>query len=241
MKPKIRINDLYGTVVFLILWEITVRTVDSPILIRMGNLFEAAFRLLQSPAFWNNLLASLRMLFIGYAIAVGLSFVLSVIVYNIPLLNTLLTPVLSSTRNVAAVSIVPILIVLLGIEKAKIAAVIWTAYPAIFVNTMFGYRSIEQEVIDAARLDGATEWQVWQYMRLPLAKRYIVTGLMLGVTGAWITLVTAEAIGSTKGIGYAIIQKTQLFQYADAYIYILVVALASYLSLKTIHLFESEV
>lgn len=231
---------ILGIIGVLILWETAVRLTDTPIIPSLFEIGKSALFLIGTSTFWINILSSMQMLIIGYIIAFLIAFGLSIAIYNIKGLNALFVPFLTSVRNVATVSIIPILIVLFGIEKAKIVGIIWTAWPAIFVNALIGYHGVEKDLIEAANLDGANKWETFWLIVLPLSKRVFVGGMALGATGAWITLVTAETIGSTKGIGYSILTKTQVFKYSEAFVYIFVVAIVSYFTMNFIKSFGEK-
>jgi len=88
------------------------------------------------------------------------------------------------------------------------------------------FEDIEPETEEAARVDGATEWQVWWYITLPMARRGILAGLILssaralGEFGA--TLMVAGNIpGRTQTLPLAIYDAVQNRQYDEANIMVL--------------------
>lgn len=234
------IPSITGFLLIAAVWEISIRISNNPILIGISGILKAAIDLVTDPRqrYLINIQSSLSIAARGFLAAITFGIVLSIVVYNIPRLRMILEPVFNSIRNVAAVSLIPVFIVLFGIESAKVITIFWTAWPAIFFNALYGYSAVDRDIIDAAQVDGAGLWKIFFYMRFPLAIGNIITGLMIAISGGWISLVTAEAIGSNSGLGYAIIQSTQTFRYAEAYVYILTVAIIGYVSVKLISVFE---
>ena len=71
----------------------------------------------------------------------------------------------------------------LRIEGAVVAAAV-VAVPLVFLPSRAGFAGIDTDLLDAARAAGATRWQVLWHVRLPLARRAVLAGLLLGLARA---------------------------------------------------------
>ncbi len=63
---------------------------------------------------------------------------------------------------------------------AVIAALVWQWTPFMMLILLAGLQSRPAEVVEAARLDGASAWQTFRYLTLPHLRRYLELGVLLG-------------------------------------------------------------
>ena len=135
-------------------------------------------------------------------------------------------PVVDAMRPIAALTLFPLIILILGLGiQAKAFVIFWTAWPAVLLNTLEGLRQVDRSVQEAASLDGAGKGaQLWQ-IDLPLARSMILTGWRIGLSGGWISLVSAEMLGSKAGLGYAILAYSQTFRFPETYAVVLTIAM----------------
>jgi NitT/TauT family transport system permease protein len=67
--------------------------------------------------------------------------------------------------------------------------------------------------------------QVMRIVKIPLASQEIMTGIRIGLSGGWISLIAAEMLGSNRGLGFSILMSANTFRFADIYSSIVIVAL----------------
>jgi NitT/TauT family transport system permease protein len=139
-------------------------------------------------------------------------------------------PVVDSVRPVAALTLFPLLIIILGLGIwSKAFVIFWTAWPAMLLATLQSIRQVDQAVREAALLDGAGRWHMLAHIVLPLASPGIMTGLRIGMGGGWISLVSAEMLGASEGLGYMVLSSSQTFQFATMYAAIIIIAITGLL------------
>jgi NitT/TauT family transport system permease protein len=101
----------------------------------------------------------------------------------------------------------PILILLLGLdERSKIALGFSLVFFIVFFNAFQGVRDVDRNVLDNARMLGASERQLTRHVLLPSAMTWILASLHTSVGFAMVGAVIGEYIGSARGIGYVIAQ-----------------------------------
>jgi taurine transport system permease protein len=99
------------------------------------------------------------------------------------------------------------MIIWLGIgETSKIALLALAMFAPICLSAQAGVRGVPLERVNAALSLGATRWQLFRHIILPSAMPEILTGLRIALGVGWGTLVAAELIASTRGIGYMIMR-----------------------------------
>ena len=104
-----------------------------------------------------------------------------------------------------ALSLVPLLILWLGIDEApKLAIVVLASFFPIYLSALTALRSVSSKYKELAQMLGLTESARVQEILLPGAAPGILTGLRLGFGYAWRALVGAELIAAASGLGYLI-------------------------------------
>ena len=104
----------------------------------------------------------------------------------------------------------PLMIIWLGIgETSKIALLSLAMFAPIVLSAQAGVRSVSQERVNAALSLGATPFQLLREIVFPSALPEILTGIRISLGVGWGTLVAAELIAATRGIGYLIMSASQ--------------------------------
>ena len=99
----------------------------------------------------------------------------------------------------------PLMIIWLGIgEVSKIVLLSLAMFAPVCLSAQAGVRSLPIERVNAALSLGASRWQLFRAIVLPSALPEILTGLRIGIGVGWSTLVAAELIAATRGIGFMI-------------------------------------
>ena len=100
---------------------------------------------------------------------------------------------------------IPLTILWFGIgELSKALLIAYGAFFPILVNTMAGFREVEQVHVHAAQVLGANRYHVFRDVVLRSALPFVIVGARLGMGMAFIVLVAAELIASSAGLGFMI-------------------------------------
>jgi NitT/TauT family transport system permease protein len=136
---------------------------------------------------------------VGVAIAIAFSWFRAAEVTAMPLLVTL--------NMVPKVALGPLFIVWLsyGIMPNMVIAFTICFFP-ILLNTRRGFREVEPELIDLVRSLHASKWQTFTKIQLPSALPYIFSGMKVGAILAVAGAVVGEFLGSSRGLGYLMLQ-----------------------------------
>ncbi|WP_313358613.1 ABC transporter permease [Corynebacterium variabile] len=213
--------------ILLAVWEITPRNdwVNPIFLPPLSDVLDAAWRLTTDGTLGHHVGASLTRSVVGFGIAVVAGVTLGLLIGWYRFLADLLTPVLEILRNTAALALLPVVTLLLGIgETAKISLVVYAALFPILLNTLTGVRTVDPLLVRSARSLNLRPHQIFIRVVLPSAVPSIFTGLRMGAAASILVLVAAEMIGAKSGLGY-LIQASQLnFQIANMYVGIIAIA-----------------
>lgn len=134
-------------------------------------------------------------------------------------------PLLEFLRPIPPLAYLPLVIIWFGIgEPSKILVIAIAMLAPVALSTASGVRGVSKERIDAARSLGATQRQVVRHIILPSALPSILTGLRIALGAGWSTLVAAELVAATRGLGF-MIQSAAQFLVTDVVVMgILVIA-----------------
>jgi sulfonate transport system permease protein len=167
------------------------------------SVFAAGWGLLRSGELLRNVEVSAWRAAVGFAIGGGIGFVLGVANGLSRLSERLLDSTLQMVRNIPHLALIPLVILWFGIgEEAKLFLVALGVFFPIYVNTMHGVRSVDAQLIEMARAYGMSNWELIRRVVMPGALPSIFVGIRYGLGITWLTLIVAETISATSGIGY---------------------------------------
>ena len=168
--------------------------------------------LLSGASIYNHIAVTLTEIVIGYALGAGVGLVLGFILGRSPLLSATLQPFVIGLYSVPKIALAPVFIVWLGLGMAsKVAVVFLSSFFLVFFNTYSGLLTVNEEMVNLARLMGASWRQVIFRVIIPSAASQIFLGLKTAVPYAVIGAVIGEYIGSNEGLGYFILYASQTY------------------------------
>lgn len=225
LKKRLLFNAI-GIISFLTFWQVMSKALNNPAVPSAADVLSSMLEILENGNALTNILATLKLVLIGVFLAFVVGFMLGLICEASHTTNGLLMPIIGGARNVAAISLFPLLIVLFGIgDFPRIVVIFWTAFPAIMLSTMQGLNNIDISLIEAGQNLGANKRQIYSYVKIPLALPQILNGLRIGIGNGFIAIVVAEMLGASKGLGFMVLWTTQSFKYKETYAYILIIAI----------------
>lgn len=122
------------------------------------------------------------------------------------LIEAILKPIFEFIRPIPPLAWIPMSILWFGIgNESKFFIIFLGCFTFITVNTYDGTKNVDQTLIGAARMLGASERQVFTKIVLPSAIPYIFAGLQIAITAGWSAVVGAEMIRSDEGVGWLIV------------------------------------
>ncbi len=186
-----------------------------------------AARILPAPsavaaAFWENAksgalfhhtsVSTIRAL-TGLAIGGAIGFFLGVLNGVSRTAEALSDSSLQMLRNVPHLAIIPLVILWFGIgEEAKIFLVAIGVFFPIYLNTFHGFRTVDAGLIEMARVYGLSQTALFLRVTLPGALPSILVGLRYSLGIMWLTLIVAETISASAGIGYMTMNAREFLQ-----------------------------
>jgi taurine transport system permease protein len=176
---------------------------------------------------WQDLLISLRRILIGFAGGVAIGTAVGAAMFNSRRLRHLIDPLIEATRPLPPLAFIPLLIVWFGIgEMPKELLIITGIVPIMVISTVAALDEVPEDLSLSARTLGATRLYTLWHVQIRAALPAIITGMRLSMGGAWGSIVAAEMVAATSGIGYVIMLAGNYLNTAVVFSGILMIGMA---------------
>ncbi len=220
-------------------WELMVRWTGTrlipppgDVLIMMwdfafGGIYDDGF----SASLPIHLWVSLQRVYGGFLAAALVGIPLGVALGRSQLLRDMLDPTLSLLRPIPVTAWLPLSMIFFGLgPKSAVFLVFLGAFYPILLNTVFGVKSVDQRLLEAAAMLGCKGSQLFRSVVLPAATPNIFNGLRLGHGFAWILIVVGEMTGVPEGLGAVIMDGRTLSRTDLVITGMIVIGVTGYLS-----------
>lgn len=175
------------------------------------------------------LLTSLARGFAGFTLAAMLGVGLGAIAGRHVFVRQLIDPIVELLRPLPSPAIIPVAILLLGIDNSmKVFIIAWACFFPILLNTIDGVRSVPPALIETARNFGLRYTKSLVTVVLPAATPVIFTGLRIALAVMLILTVVTEMVAGSNGIGFLLLEAERTFRIADMYGFMVALALVGY-------------
>ena len=155
----------------------------------------------------EHLASSLARFALGFSIAIILGVPLGLMMGWFEWLDAALTPLFNALRFVAPVAWVPLAALWFGTGFGGPGLIIFTgAFPPALINAYRGAKLVDQRLVEAALTLGASTLHIVRHILLPGSVPSIIAGLRVSAGLGWQSLIGAELIVASSGIGYLIVK-----------------------------------
>jgi NitT/TauT family transport system permease protein len=203
------ILPLITLAVVLVVWDRTIVLLDvtPEVMPKPGDALAALWYGLQTGVYITHTIVTLQEVLYGFALGGTAGFLVGVLVAEFAYVRMAVFPFLIVLQITPKVAIAPLFIIWLGYGiESKVAIAASISFFPIVINTVAGLRSADGEMLEMMKAFSATRWQTFVRVKLKLALPYIFAGLNVAMALAVIGAIVAEFVGSTKGLGYLILQ-----------------------------------
>jgi NitT/TauT family transport system permease protein len=191
----------------MVVWETVPRLglVDATFLPPFSEVVTAWLELLGNGQLASNAEASLVRSLSGFGLAVIIAVPLGLLIGWYKPVANLLGPLLEVFRNTAALALLPVFVLLLGIgETSKITIILYACTWPILLNTISAVRNVDPTLLRLARSMDLSGIRLFQKVILPASVPTVFTGIRLAGAVSILVLVAAEMVGAKAGLGYLI-------------------------------------
>lgn len=221
-----------GTVIVLLLgWQaITAAGWIAPLFLPppaavAGKLATLATQGFMDATLWQHAAASLARVGLALLLALAAAIPLGLWMGLSPLARGLFDPLVEFYRPVPPLAYLPLIVIWFGIgELSKVLLIALAIFAPVVIATATGVRSVDTSRLRAAQSFGADRWQLLRHVVLPGAAPEILTGIRVGLGVGWSTLVAAELVAATRGLGFMVQSAAQFLNTDIVVLGIIVIA-----------------
>jgi NitT/TauT family transport system permease protein len=156
---------------------------------------------------WFATWVTLKNTFFGFLTGVSSGFVMGLVLGRSDRLSAIFQPFITAVNSIPRIALAPIIVLAFGIGDSSKIVTSWIVVVfLVFYNTFAGARSVDEGFINAARLLGASEWQITRSVVIPSTMAWVFASLTPAISFALIGVIVGEFIGAEHGIGRLIIE-----------------------------------
>jgi ABC-type nitrate/sulfonate/bicarbonate transport system permease component len=231
--------------VFFIAWELFARAeVINPLFLpRASDVFITIYEGL-SPGgiILDHIFISLKLFGIGMAAAALVGIPIGLIMGASKVVDGIFSPYVWAMASLPRVALMPLLILILGFsDEAKLTLIFLSAIFPIIINCMAGVKTVDQSLVRAGQVFGASKPALYRKVIFPYTLPFIISGLNQGMTRGLVGLVIAEIFGGNSGLGYLTVRASEMFNSALLYAVLLILVIISLAFVQTVRWLEIKV
>jgi ABC-type nitrate/sulfonate/bicarbonate transport system permease component len=223
-----------GIVVLLAAWQIAASILgDAVFLPSASQTLQVALHYLGRPypaqgkPLWFDLYISMRRILIGFVIGVTAGIAVGAAMSASRVLRHLADPVIEIFRPLPPLAFIPLFIVWFGIgELPKEVLIVVGIVPIMAITTVAALDEVPDDLRLCARTLGATRAYTLLHVQIRSALPGILTGMRISMAGAWSSIVAAELLAATSGLGFLIMQAGDYLDTALVFAGIITIAVA---------------
>lgn len=215
---KMRMITIISVIVFLIIWQAIVdlgiansRTLPAPLKICDSFVKKMSTKAPDGNLLPTNILASLQVSLLGFVSAVVLGVPLGLLMGWYKGMNRFCTPLFEFLRPIPPIAWIPIVVMWMGIGlRAKVVIIFFSAFVPCVINSYTGIRMANQTLINVSKTFGAKNFEIFYKIGVPSSLPMVMAGVRLALGNSWSTLVAAEMLAASSGLGFMIQMGRQL-------------------------------
>ena len=216
--PKVALYNIAAIALLLVLWEASVRIVNSPFFPSFTDVIRAFIRItfvgdIEGYTLLDHAVASMLRILTGFSFACLTGIPLGLLIGLRHETYDSLRAIIEPIRFIPPIAWIPLAYVLLS-GYSRYILIIWLgAFFPILLNTIAGVNRTNPVLIDAAKTFGAHEKSIVSKVVIPSSLPETAAGMRIGLGVGWMCIVAAEMIGGeTVGLGRLIIKYAELLQ-----------------------------
>ncbi len=214
---------------WLFIWEVLARNLDADFIFpTVGATLHALFSLLGTAIFYKSVAFSLLRVLLGFIFGLVFGAALALLAHYIPLLDALISPMMSVVKATPVASFIMVLWCFIGASPVPIVIGALMVSPLIYHNLRNALKAENRELLEICEIYAVKGRKRFCYLYLPVLLEFLIPATVAGMGLCWKASVAAEIIAYTKNsIGREIYLSKAFLEGADLFAYTLIVILLS--------------
>lgn len=201
-----------GILSVLIIWQLAVvlglvneRLLPAPTKIFETLIFKIGNKAPDGNVLGVNIIASLQVALSGFLTAIVIGVPLGLLMGWWTYADRFIRPIFELIRPIPPIAWIPLVVVWMGVGlKAKALIIFFTAFVPCVINSYTGIKLTSQTLIDVSRTFGAPNYEIFWKVGIPSSLPMVFAGIRVALGNSWSTLVAAEMLAASAGLGYMI-------------------------------------
>jgi NitT/TauT family transport system permease protein len=209
MKKSAYLFYSIGIVLILLIWYISAFIVNQELAIpKISSVLRQLVYLLKEKEIYQAFLGSFNRIILGYLTSIVVGIALGVLAINFKFLELIFKPIYLVVKNVPLASILIVLLITVRFAKTPFVLLLIITVPIIYQSTIYGYKSIPNDLKLLNKLDNCSPIQNFFKVTLPLMLPSLLNGLIISIGISVKSEIMAEILsGSTSNIGIGLMLK----------------------------------
>ena len=188
-----------------------------------------------------HIFVTLEEVIIAFILGIVLGFIVAIILYEFPMLSSIMDPFLTMINSLPKVALGPLIIIIAGANIKSVIIMALLINLIISIITIYnGFVNVDKEKLKLIKSFGANKRQILFKLVIPSSYNTIISSMKLCISMSLIGVIMGEFLVSRAGIGYLIIYGTQVFNLSLVMAGILILLIISFLLYKIITLLEKK-
>ena len=234
---KYTLISILSVALFVLIWWLVTdvfgmfksNVLPSPVKVLQAFIAKCYQKKPDGATLFQHLFASLKVAMAGYCLGAVIGIPLGIFMAWIDKIDMIVRPVFDLVRTIPGVAWTSVMVTLVGIGFMSKALVIFiAAMVAMIVNSYSGIKQTKTVHLWVGQTFGASNWTLLTRVAIPSALPMIFTGLDVALGASWTTLVAAELLASTSGLGFMIQQARGIFRLDIVIVGMIMIAISGY-------------
>lgn len=191
---------------FLLSWEVASgRVLDQFFVSKPSLIVASLWSMIGKEQLFYHLQFTIIEAMVGYLIGASAGLAMGFILARSDAVYRIIEPFIVAFYGIPRIALAPLFILWFGIGiTSKIAVAAIMVFFIVFINTVAGIRSAPVQLLQVARVMGASQWDLVRKVTFPAATPFIIAALQITVPQAMIGAIVGEFISSNRGVGHLI-------------------------------------
>jgi NitT/TauT family transport system permease protein len=225
------ILTISSPIIILLLWEICSRTefIDSRFFPAPTLILTTLYEMVVNGNLLEHINISLYRILAGFLTGVIPAIVLGLLIGMYSPIRHFFQPLIMALMPIPTLAMLPIIIFIFGIgEFGKVMTIAISVFFPVVINTAAGVMNIDKIYIDVAKNYGADAKNFFFKIALPGALPVMFEGIQMGQAIALLTIVAAEMVAASSGIGYILWTNYKAFLLPQMYVGLVLISFFGY-------------
>jgi NitT/TauT family transport system permease protein len=226
-----------------VIWEMTGQMgLINPLFFAWpSTILKALYTIVTDSDFFSHISVTLFETSIGYTSAAIAAIPVGILMGRVKFVENVLDPYISGLNSVPRIALMPLIILIFGIGlSSKMFLVFLGSFFPILINTFNGVKNIDPLMVDMAKSFGAKKLNLISKVFIPSIMPYLLAGLRIGLSIAFIMVVVGEFFAATHGIGYMIAFEAGRYNTSAVMAWVLIISSMTIFFTEIIRYFERK-